>query len=121
LGAGDAAPGGAFDLRKTLPRLHDLLALHQARLYVSACMNSKQKRTLEAVFSEPTLRTLEWSAIESLLIAVGCRVVEGKGSAVKFEHDDLVVRFHRPHPGKEAKPYQAKDARLFLRKIGIAP
>ncbi|WGM48729.1 hypothetical protein KOAAANKH_03636 [Brevundimonas sp. NIBR10] len=84
-------------------------------------MNSKQAKTLRAVFADPVSRTIEWAAIESLLVAVGSRTIEGKGSAVKFELDDLVVRFHRPHPGKEAKPYQVKDARLFLTKIGVTP
>ena len=84
-------------------------------------MNSKQKRTLKAVFSDPVSGTVEWAAVESLLISVGCQVIEGKGSAVKFVLDDFIVRFHRPHPGKEAKPYQVKDARLFLRSIGVQP
>lgn len=84
-------------------------------------MNSKQKRTLDVVFRDPVSATLEWSAIESLLVAVGCRTHEAKGSAVRFEFEGLVVRFHRPHPGKEAKPYQVRDARLFLRKIGVTP
>jgi len=84
-------------------------------------MNSKQKRTLNAIFADPVSWTIEWVAIESLLVAVGARTIEGKGSAVKFELGNLVVRFHRPHPGKEAKPYQVKDARLFLRKIGVKP
>jgi len=84
-------------------------------------MNSKQTRTLRAIFADPVSATIEWAAIETLLVAVGCRTIEGKGSAVKFVLDDFVVRFHRPHPGKEAKPYQVKDARLFLRTIGVRP
>jgi len=84
-------------------------------------MNSKQAKTLRAVFSDPVSAKIEWAAIESLMVGVGCRTIEGKGSAVKFVMDDFVVRFHRPHPGKEAKPYQVKDARLFLRTIGVQP
>jgi len=33
--------------------------------------------------------------------------------------NNVVATFHRPHPAKEAKPYQIKDARLFLTQIGI--
>ncbi|WP_202802460.1 type II toxin-antitoxin system HicA family toxin [Pseudomonas asplenii] len=59
--------------------------------------------------------------MESLLIAVGANVIEGKGSRVRFELNDVVVTFHRPHPDKEAKPYQVRDARAFLEQVGVTP
>lgn len=83
-------------------------------------MNSKQTKTLKAIFSRPT-PVVEWAAIENLLVAVGCKVVEGSGSRVRFEAQGLVATFHRPHPGKEAKPYQVRDARDFLSQLGIKP
>jgi hypothetical protein len=39
-------------------------------------MNSKHRRTLEAVFRDPVVGTLEWADIESLLLAVDCTLVE---------------------------------------------
>lgn len=84
-------------------------------------MNSKHRKTLEAVFARPTTATLEWSRIERLLIAVGCRVIEGRGSRVRFAHGTRIATFHRPHPAKESKPYQVEDARAFLESIGIKP
>ncbi len=84
-------------------------------------MNSKHSKTLEAIFSKPTTGTLEWSRIESLLIAVGCVVIEGRGSRVRFACGERVATFHRPHPAKEAKPYQVEDARAFLELIGVKP
>lgn len=69
-------------------------------------MNSKQSATLSAVFAQPISGTIAWSAIEALLVAVGCRVIEGDGSRVRFEKDGIVASFHRPHPAKEAKRYQ---------------
>jgi hypothetical protein len=84
-------------------------------------MNSKQKRTLHAVFADPVSATLEWAAIESLLIAVGCRIVEGSGSRVRFARGAEAEFFHRPHPSKEAKRYQVKAARAFLVRLGIEP
>lgn len=45
--------------------------------------------------------------------------IEGTGSRVRFELNGIVVSFHRPHPHKEAKPYQIKDAKLFLQQAGI--
>lgn len=84
-------------------------------------MNSKQKRTLDAIFTDPASGSIEWKSIESLLIAVGCETVEGKGSRVKFHKDKVIASFHRPHPEKEAKRYQVRDAREFLIKIGVRP
>lgn len=84
-------------------------------------MNSKHRKTLEAIFAKPTSGTIEWMRIESLLVAVGCRIVEGRGSRVRFEHSGRIVTFHRPHPAKEAKPYQVEDARAFLELIGVKP
>lgn len=84
-------------------------------------MNSKQRSTLEAIFSKPTPASLEWVRIESLFVAAGAKVVEGNGSRVRFELNGVIATFHRPHPDKEAKPYQVRDARAFLEKAGITP
>ena len=86
-----------------------------------AIMNSKHRETLEAIFSKPTPSALEWARIEALLIAVGCEVIEGRGSRVRFVLGQHVGTFHRPHPAKEAKPYQVTDARDFLILIGVKP
>ncbi len=84
-------------------------------------MNSKQSKTLIAVFASPTPATIEWTAIESLLLAAGCALVEGNGSRVRFVCKDVVAAFHRPHPTREAKRYQVRDAREFLIRIGVTP
>ena len=82
-------------------------------------MNSRRRKTLDAVFSEPVPRTIEWRRIEALLIAVGCEIIEGSGSRVAFKYGALRADFHRPHPGKEAKPYQVRIAREFLEQLGV--
>ena len=84
-------------------------------------MNSKQRKTLEVVFTDPVPGTLPWSDLESLLKAAGAKLVEGAGSAVRFECNGVIGRFHRPHPAKEAKRYQIRDARDFLIAIGVRP
>ncbi|WCR02710.1 type II toxin-antitoxin system HicA family toxin [Paracoccus saliphilus] len=84
-------------------------------------MNSKQKKILAAIFKDPVSGTIDWAAIESLLVAVGCRTIEGNGSRVRFEKDGVIASFHRPHPAKEAKRYQVRDARSFLIQIGVEP
>lgn len=82
-------------------------------------MNSAQRRTLAAVFATPTPSSLEWRKIESLFVALGAQVIEGDGSRVRFELNGVVASFHRPHPKKEAKPYQVRDAREFLSQAGV--
>ncbi|UVK95343.1 type II toxin-antitoxin system HicA family toxin [Pseudomonas atacamensis] len=59
--------------------------------------------------------------MESLFGAVGAQTIEGNGSRVRFELNGVVVTFHRPHPDKEAKPYQVRDARAFLEQAGVIP
>ncbi|MCY0095666.1 type II toxin-antitoxin system HicA family toxin [Hoeflea ulvae] len=82
-------------------------------------MNSKQRKTLAAIFKNPVSGTIAWTDIEAVLVAAGARIVEGRGSRVRFEKDGVVASFHRPHPEKEAKRYQVRDARAFLEMIGV--
>lgn len=97
-----------------------MLALFDSITYLVA-MNSKHRKTLAAVFNDPVSGTIEWAAVESLLLAAGARLIEGRGSRVRFEKDGEVATFHRPHPAKEAKRYQVRDARDFLERIGVRP
>ena len=64
-------------------------------------------------------KNIEWREIEALFKTAGAIAIEGSGSRVRFVLGDVVATFHRPHPKKEAKPYQVRDARLFLNKAGI--
>lgn len=84
-------------------------------------MNSKHRKALVAVFTDPVSGTIEWAAVESLLLAEGAVLIEGRGSRLRFEKDGEVATFHRPHPAKEAKRYQVRDARDFLERIGVKP
>lgn len=73
------------------------------------------------MFKTPISGAIEWAAIESLLIAAGCELIEGSGSRVRFVKDGEVETFQRPHPAKEAKRYQVRAARAFLERIGVTP
>jgi len=84
-------------------------------------MNSKHRKTLAAVFSDPVSGTVEWAAVEGLLLAVGARLIEGRGSRVRFEKEGEVATHRHPHPARQAKRYQLRDARDFLERIGIRP
>lgn len=84
-------------------------------------MNATHRKTLNAIFTDPVSKSLEWRRIEALLVAIGCQVIEGNGSRVRFEKEGIISTFHRPHPAKEAKPYQVRDARQFLENLGVKP
>lgn len=64
---------------------------------------------------------MEWSCIEALLRAVGCRVIACDGLSVTFEKDGKKASVHRPHPNKEALKYRVKLMREYLQQLGIAP
>ena len=99
--------------------LHRHLLANNASICHRDPVNSKHRKTLAAVFTDPVSGTIEWAAVESLLRAAGARVIEGRGSRVRFEKEGQVETFHRPHPTKEAKRYQVRAARAFLERIGV--
>lgn len=84
-------------------------------------MNNRQRKTLLAIFSDPVSGSIAWADVESLLVGIGCTVIEGSGSRVRFERDGHLAFFHRPHPEKEAKRYQIRNARRFLEILGVRP
>ncbi len=84
-------------------------------------MKRKHQTTVTAIFCDPDNGNMEWTRIEALLVALGCRVIEGDGSSVTFEKDSIRAYFHRPHPAREALRYRIKDAREFLKKLGVKP
>ena len=97
-----------------------MLAARVAGAIIRA-VNSKHRRTLEAIWAEPVNGNLEWARIEALLAALGCHVVEGPGSSVTFDWQGRKASFHRPHPGKDALRYRVKAAREFLQYMEVKP
>ena len=84
-------------------------------------MNNKQRKTLEKVFARPVVKNLDWAELEGLLVALGAQRVNRGGSMVSFFLGNERADFHRPHPAKEAKPYQVRCGREFLELAGVKP
>ena len=84
-------------------------------------MNERHRETLDKIFQTPIPTSLAWRDVEALFLALDARTVEGRSSRVRFELNGVVATFHRPHPEKEAKPYQVRDARRFLEQARIKP
>ena len=82
-------------------------------------MKSTHRKTLKLIFDKTVPSSLKWQRIETLFLALGAKIIEGRGSRVRFELNGVVATFHRPHPHDEAKPYQVRDARQFLEQAGV--
>jgi hypothetical protein len=83
-------------------------------------MNQKHRRTLASIFNDPVLANIYWTDIESLLIALGAEVSEGRGSRIRVSLNGVKAIFHRPHPEKETDKGAVKSVRWFLEQANIA-
>lgn len=90
---------------------YDSIILDEFCSTPNSCGNFYQPYSLESGLAS------DWG----LFVALGAQVIEGNGSRVRFELNGVVASFHRPHPHKEAKPYQVRDARRFLAEAGVRP
>ena len=84
-------------------------------------MAKKHDRVLEGIFADPVRANIDWHDVESLLVAPGAELEEGRGSRVRVELNDVVAVFHRPHPRKEASKPAVRDVRALLIAAGIRP
>lgn len=84
-------------------------------------MNSKHRKTLQAIFTEPALSNIPWKDIEATLEAAGARKAEGAGSRVRFLLNGVPGVFHRPHPQKETDKGAVESVRKFLSDAGVKP
>lgn len=84
-------------------------------------MKAKHRRTLEAIFTRPTVGGLVFSEIEALILSLDGDVREGDGSRVVFELYGKRKYLHRPHPGKEARKYQVEAIREWFQELEVIP
>lgn len=84
-------------------------------------MNSKHRKTLEAVFADSVRSSIKWADIQSLLLACGAKLIEGEGSRVRFLLNKEVATFHRPHPEPTTDKGSVKAVRRFLINAGVRP
>ena len=77
-------------------------------------MNKKQRKIYDAIFATPIRRNIIWDDVVSLVKALGGTAIQGDGSRVRFNLNDISLNIHSPHPQKELKRYQVKALRIFL-------
>jgi len=88
---------------------------------ISFYMNAAHRKTLRAIFEIPSRSDVRWSRIEGLVRALGGAVTEGRGSRVRFQLEDRVATFHRPHPGRITGKATLGDVRRFLENARVEP
>ena len=81
-------------------------------------MTNKQRKTLNRIFEKPSRSDIAWSDIESLLIALGAEISEGRGSRVRIYLNGVRAVFHRPHPKRETQKGAVNSMKRFLKNAG---
>ena len=84
-------------------------------------MTAKHRKTLQAIFETPIRANIPWTDIESLLMACGAELSEGRGSRVRIALHGVRAVFHRPHPRKETDKGAVVSMRRFLTEAGVGP
>ena len=76
-------------------------------------MNSRAKKTYNAIYANPVQSGIKWNDVESMLVALGAKISEGSGSRIRVELNGVRAVFHRPHPENTTD----KGAVLSVRKL----
>ena len=84
-------------------------------------MTRKQLRVLEAIFADPVRANINWHDVQSLLVALGAELSEGRGSHVWIALNGVREVFHRPHPEDGAGKPVVRGLRRFPLAAGIGP
>ena len=82
-------------------------------------MNKKQRQTLKRIFERHERADISWLDIQSLFIALGADISEGRGSRVRVALNEVRAEFHRPHPKRVTNKGAVKSVRRFLQEAGV--
>lgn len=84
-------------------------------------LRKRQRDTLEEIFKTPAPSGLKWSAVESLIRALGGEIKQGSGSRCRLLLHGSIARFHRPHPSPDTDKGAVVNLREWLESIGVEP
>ena len=82
-------------------------------------MNKKHQNTLARILEKPERSDIPWHDIETLIVALGGDVSEGRGSRVRVVLHGIRAVFHRPHPKRVTDKGTVKSIRRFLREAEV--
>jgi hypothetical protein len=84
-------------------------------------MNSRSRKTLAAIFARPARGSIQWRAVEALLVDLGAEISEREGSRVGVRLFGERRVFHRPHPSPDTDKGAITAIRNWLEKNGVKP
>jgi hypothetical protein len=84
-------------------------------------MKTKHTKVLQSIFEIPVNSSIVWKDIESLFVALGAEITEGRGSRVRVALNGIRAVFHRPHPKKETDKGAVVSVRRLLKEAGVKP
>ena len=84
-------------------------------------VNKRQRKILAKIFERPERPDIAWASIESLLLALGAELSEGRGSRVRVALEGVRAVFHRPHPERVTDKGAVRSVRRFLEEAGVKP
>ena len=82
-------------------------------------MNRKNQRTLDRIIEKPARSDIPWKDIESLIVALGGEISEGRGSRVRIYLNGVRAVFHRPHPKRVTDKGAVSSMRRFLKEAEV--
>ena len=82
-------------------------------------MRTKHRKTMDLIFGDPVRPDILWTDIESLFVALGGEISEGRGSRIRVHLKGVRAVYHRPHPGKETDRGTVRSVRRFLNEAGV--
>lgn len=82
-------------------------------------MNKKHQKTLDKIIEKPKRSDIPWKDIESLIIALGGEISEGKGSRVRIFMNGIRAVCHRPHQKRVTDKGAVKSMRRFLKEAEV--
>lgn len=84
-------------------------------------MNARQRKTLAAIFSQPTPGNIRWNEIVSVMRSLWKVDEKRSGSRVAFTVKERTMVTHKPHPRTDVGRASIRDIRDFLKDAGITP
>ena len=76
---------------------------------------------MKKYLKKPERSDITWVNIETLFVALGAEISEGRGSRVRVALNDVRAVFHRPHPERVTNKAAVKSVRRFLQEAGVRP